>query len=164
LSDSDIGDHLLELGSGPGAGTDELRRRAPRVTSIEYSHAFAARLAARRPDAHAPVLQGDASALPFADGSFSSAIAVLMLHHLRSSQLQERMFAEVHRVLRPGGVFVAFEIQNGWLQRAIHRNSTFVPVRPASVPALLTSAGFARVTVDIRFGGFRFRARRARES
>jgi SAM-dependent methyltransferase len=161
LSGSEIGDHVLELGSGPGAGTDELRRRAARVTSLEYSHTFAANLAARPSDAHAAVLQGDAAALPFADRSFSLAIAVLVLHHLRSSELQARTFAEVHRVLRPGGAFVAFEIHNGWLQRAIHRNSTFVPVSPASIPARLTSAGFARVTVDIRFGGFRLRARRA---
>jgi SAM-dependent methyltransferase len=164
LSGSEIGEHVLELGSGPGAGTRELRSRAARVTSLEYNHTYAAGLARRQPPANGSVLQGDAAALPFADGSFSSVVAVLMLHHFRSSDLQHRAFAEVHRVLRPGGVFLAFEIQDGWLQRAIHRNSTFVPVCPASVPALLTAAGFARVTVDIRFGGFRIRARRARES
>jgi len=168
VSESTLGDHVLELGSGPGAGTAELRRLAPRVTSIEYSHAFATGLAARqRKEASAvggAVLQGDAAALPFADGTFSAAVAILMLHHLRSSDQQVCAFAEAFRVLRPGGVFLAFEIQDGWLQRAIHRNSAFVPVSPASVPALLTAAGFARVTVDIRFGGFRLQARRAREA
>lgn len=164
VAESTLGDHVLELGSGPGAGTAELRRLAPRVTSIEYSHAFAAALAARDRNANAIVLQGDAAALPFADHTFSAAVAVLMLHHLPSSKAQSRAFAEVYRVLRPGGVFLAFEIQDGWLQRAIHRNSRFVPISPASVPALLTSAGFARVTVDIRFGGFRLRAWRAREA
>ena len=164
LPGSQLGDHVLELGAGHGAATDELRRRAGRVTSLEYSHAFAAALAARQYDTRSAVLQGDAAALPFADKSFSSAIAVLVLHHLRSGELQDRAFREIRRVLRPGGVFLAFEIQDGWLNRAIHRNSTFVPVRPAAVPARLTDAGFSHVTVDTRWGGFRVRAMRAREA
>ena len=32
------------------------------------------------------VVQGDATQLPFAEGSFSCAIAILMLHHLRSAE------------------------------------------------------------------------------
>jgi SAM-dependent methyltransferase len=164
LSGSEIGDHVLELGSGPGAGTGELKRLAGRVTSLDYDRAFAAKLAARESDTQLAVLQSDAAALPFADRTFSLAVAVLVLHHLRSNEAQARAFAEVHRVLRPGGVFVAFEVKDHWLQRAIHRNSTFVPLCPASIPALLTSAGFPRVTVDIRLAGFRIRARRARDA
>ena len=161
ISESTLGEHVLELGAGPGAGTAELRRLAPRVTSIEYSHTFAAGLASREQGSTAAaVVQGDASMLPFGDSSFSAAVAILMLHHVQSSELQNRAFAEIRRVLKPGGVFLAFEIQDGRLQRAIHRRSTFVPVCPASMPALLSAAGFARVTVDIRFGGFRVRARR----
>ncbi len=162
LSDSEIGDHVLELGAGPGAATDELRRRSSRVTSLEYSHSFASGLAARQRGTNATILQGDAAALPFADGVFSSVIAVLVLHHLRAAELQDRAFAEAYRVLRPGGCFFAFEIEDGWFNRAIHKNSTFVPVQPASLPARLTAAGFSRVTVDIRRAGFRIRARRAR--
>ena len=110
------------------------------------------------------VIQADAAALPFADKTFSSAIAILMLHHLRSKELQDRAFAEILRVLRPGGVFLAFEIQDGWLHRVGHVKSTFVPLIPASAFARLTAAGFSKVTVDFRSGGFRIRALRARES
>src|SRR5882762_3260861 len=113
---------------------------------------------------NAAVIQGDAATLPFADGTFSSAIAILMLHHLRSNALQDRAFAETWRVLRPGGVFLAFEIQDGWLHRVGHIKSTFVPVTPASVFARLTTAGFSKVTVDFRRGGFRIRALRSRET
>jgi SAM-dependent methyltransferase len=167
LDGVDAGDHLLELGSGPGAATDELRRRMPRVTSIEYSHAFAANLAARlinpRSDSTpaVAVVRGDAATLPFADGSFSSAIAVLMLHHLQSAELQRRAFSEISRVLRPGGVLLGFEIRDGWLHRAIHYRSTFVPVDAAGLSGLLAAAGFDRTAIDARFGGFRFRATRA---
>jgi len=161
LSRCEIGDHVLELGSGPGAATRELRRRAPRVTSLEFSHRFAVSLAVRQPDTSSAVVQGDVAVLPFGDRSFSLVTAMLVLHHLRSSELQNHAFAEAHRVLRPGGTFVVFEILNGWLNRAIHYDSTFVPVDPATAPASLAAAGFAKVTIDIRLGGFLIRARRA---
>ena len=154
-----MGGHLLEIGAGPGAATPELRRRVPRVTSLEYDHAFAARLA-QKIGKGAGVVQGDAAALPFPDRTFSSAVAILMLHHLRSSELQDRTFAEVHRVLQPGGRFLAFEVPDGWFNRVIHTNSTFVPIHPETLAARLTAAGFAGVTLDQRPGGFRFRAAR----
>jgi len=164
LQDSELGEHVLELGAGLGATTDELGRLSPRVTSLEYDHTSAAKLAPRSNGSNGVVIQGDAARLPFADGTFSSAIAILMLHHLRSTELQDRAFAEIRRVLRPGGVFLAFEIQDGWLHRAGHIKSTFVPVMPASANGRLTAAGFSKVTVDFRHGGFRIRALRACEA
>src|SRR5258707_4577078 len=159
LGRADLGNHLLEIGAGAGAATAELRKRVPRVTSLEYDHAFAARLAQKGGD-DADVVQGDAAALPFADRTFSSVVAVLVLHHLRSSELQDRTFAEVHRVLQPGGRFFAFEIPDGWFNRLIHTNSVFVPVPPDALVARLTAAGFAAATLDLRRGGFRFTASR----
>ena len=159
LGGADLGDHLLEIGAGAGAATAELRKRVPRVTSLEYDGKFAARLAQKNETGGA-VVQGDASALPFADRTFSSAVAILVLHHLRLSELQDRAFAEVHRVLQPGGLFFAFEIPDGWFNRVIHTNSTFVPLEPAALPGRLTRAGFAGVTLDHRTGGFRFCASR----
>jgi SAM-dependent methyltransferase len=161
LQGSELGEHVLELGAGLGATTGELRRFAPRVTSLEYDHTFAANLGARSNGSNGAVIQGDAAALPFADGSFSSAIAILMLHHLRSNELQDRAFAEIRRVLRPGGVFLALEIRDGWLHRVGHIKSTFVPLAPASAIDRLTTAGFAKATLDFRRGGFRIRALRS---
>src|SRR5260370_9968208 len=159
LGRADLGNRLVEIGAGPGAATAELRKRVPRVTSLEYDYAFASRLAQKVGNG-AGVVQGDAAALPFADRTFSSAVAILVLHHLRSGERQGRTFAEVHRVLRPGGRFIAFEIQHGWLHRVIHTNSTFVPVPPAALAARLTTSRFTRVPLHYRPGGFRFRASR----
>lgn len=164
VAGSELGDHVLELGAGTGAATDELRRRTVRVTSLEYERAFVSKLGARMRGTNAAVVQGDASALPFSDGTFSSVIAILMLHHLRASELQDKAFAEICRVLRPGGVFLAMEIPDGWFNRIVHSKSTFVPVAPASAFAKLMAAGCSRVTVDMRGGGFRIRALRAGKS
>jgi SAM-dependent methyltransferase len=158
LQGAELGDHVLELGPGPGAATDELRRRAARVTSLEYDHAFAAKLGARLNGSNGALIRGDAASLPFAGESFSSAIAILMLHHLPTQQIQNMAFAEIRRVLRPGGVLLAFEIQDGWLHRVGHIRSTFVPIEPAVVSARLRVAEFSQTEVEVRRRGFRIRA------
>jgi ubiquinone/menaquinone biosynthesis C-methylase UbiE len=158
LQDSELGEHVLELGAGPGAATEGLRLRAARVTSLEYDHRFAARLGARVSGTNVSVIQGDAAILPFPDKTFSSAIAILMLHHLRSPKLQDHAFEEICRVLQPSGVFLAFEIQDGWTHRIGHIRSTFVPLAADSAIARLNAAGFSHASIDLRHGGLRIRA------
>jgi ubiquinone/menaquinone biosynthesis C-methylase UbiE len=158
LSGVNLGDDLLEIGAGFGAATAPLRERVARVTSLEYSHDSAHKLKLRH-DALVPcIVQGDAAQLPFANASFSSAVAILVLHHLKTKEAQDQTFAEVFRVLRPGGVFLAFEITDSWLHRKAHFRSTFTPLPPASSFARLTSSGFSRISVDFRSGGFRLSA------
>lgn len=163
LSGYQLGDHVLEVGAGLGATTDELLRRSGRVTSLEYDPAFVNKLALRHRDSNVTVIQGDAASLPFPDNHFSSVVAVLVLHHLKSQEQQNQAFQEFHRVLRPGGMFFAFEIRDGWLHRVGHFHSTFVPVSPASAFARLTIAGFSRIAVDIERSAFRVAALRPRE-
>ena len=158
LEGTELGEHVLEVGSGPGAATAELTRRTRSVTSLEYSHDFCVRLQAKV-DA-ASVVQGDAAVLPFASQTFTSAIAVLVLHHLRASDAQDRAFAEIFRVLKAGGVFVAFEIQDGWFTRVTHFRSTFVPVSAAGLNSRLRAAGFSNISVNNRNGAIRIRAER----
>src|SRR2546422_11508527 len=83
LSGYALGDHVLEVGAGPGATTDALLRRAVRVTSVEYDPSYVAKLAQRYKHKRVTVVQGDASTLPFPDHTFSSVVAVLVLHHLK---------------------------------------------------------------------------------
>src|SRR5256886_318722 len=92
LSDATLGSHVLEVGAGAGAGTRELQRRAARVTSLEYDHRLARKLAAQdragadvvqgagivqgpRIAQPASVVQGDAAMLPFANQTFSAVVA-----------------------------------------------------------------------------------------
>jgi SAM-dependent methyltransferase len=163
LSEGRLGDHVLEIGAGYGAATGHLLKLAPRVTSLEYDPRLLRKLKANHQCAELTALCGDAATLPFADLSFSSAVAILVLHHLKSRELQDRAFAEVHRVLRPGGSFFAFEINDGWIHRAAHYRSTFTPVTAGSAFERLTKVGFAKISVDFRGGGYRVSARRAAE-
>lgn len=158
LEELNLGDRVLEIGAGPGAATAELARRTRSIVSLEYSHKFCVDL--RLKIGAQNVVQGDAAILPFASGTFAAAIAVLVLHHLRSVEAQDRAFAEIHRVLEPGGVFVALEVDDGWLTRVAHFRSTFVALAPKSAAERVRAAGFSKIELTSRSGGFRLRAER----
>ncbi len=157
LEGTSLGDCVLEVGAGPGAATAELARRARQVTSLEYNHEFCVKLRSKA-GALNNIVQGDASDLPFADCTFNGAIAVLVLHHLRSVEAQDRAFREIYRVLKPGGVFVALEIRDGCLSRVAHIRSTFVPVTLEGARARLSAAGFAAINAERGHGAIRLRA------
>jgi SAM-dependent methyltransferase len=157
LSGAQLGDHLLEIGAGYGAATPYLEMHVSRVTSLEYDYKSLCKLKSQINSA-ASLVCGDASVLPFAPQAFSAAIAVLVLHHLKSPQLQDRVFAEVFRVLRPGAIFLACEIPDSWLHHIGHIGSTFTPLAPDSVSPRLISAGFTNIAVDARPCAFRFAA------
>ena len=158
LSGVELGDHLLEIGAGYGAATAELQTRASRITALEYNCSAVNRLARQFRNRGIGIVRGNASQLPFPDQTFSSALAILVLHHLRTSELQDQVFAEAFRVLRSGGIFVCFEISHHWLHRIAHVGSIYAPVDPASVFPRLSAAGYSDVSLDTRRGGFRFKA------
>jgi ubiquinone/menaquinone biosynthesis C-methylase UbiE len=155
LSGYPLGEDVLELGAGPGATTEVLSQRANHVTSLEYDRKFAARLGVRYQNTNVCILQGDAASLPFPDSVFSSAVAILVLHHLKSQEQQKRAFAEIRRVLRPGGVLFALEINDSWINRVGHIKSTFVPIDPDSVTETLKSLEFSNVLVEKQRGAYR---------
>lgn len=156
-----LGEHALELGAGAGAATLLLQQRAERVTALERDPYLLKTLCARVRGARTTVLRGDATALPFPDETFSSAVAVLVLHHIETAELQDRLFAEARRVLRPGGVFVALEVADGLLARMAHIGDTFVPLDRSALPRRLAAFGFGEVSITARPFLFRFRAVRA---
>jgi ubiquinone/menaquinone biosynthesis C-methylase UbiE len=160
LSGTSLGDHLLEIGAGYGAATSYLQTRVPRVTSLEYDHKSAMKLRSQGSDGIKATICGDAAHLPFTSQAFSSALAILVLHHLKSTQLQDQMFAEAFRVLRPGGILIVFEIPDSWFHRVGHIRSTFTPLAPSSAFPRLNATGFSKITLDVRKGAFRMTATR----
>ncbi len=150
LGDADLGDALLEIGPGPGKTTDVFRTRVDRVTAVELDGDLATALAERLAGTNVDVRQGDATQLPFPDDSFTSAASFIMLHHVPTAELQDAIFTEVARVLRPGGVFVASDSLASERLHDLHDGDVYNPVDPATLAARLTAAGFATTDVDVR--------------
>jgi len=161
LRGTELGDDVLEIGPGPGLTTDLLRGRTKRLTALEVDASAAATLQKRLGGVGVRVVHGDGAAMPFADGSFSAVVSLTMLHHVPTAALQDRLFNEAWRVLRPGGVFAGFDGVGSFLFRLPHIGDTYNPVDPNSLGQRLQAAGFRDVAVERAWARFRFCARRA---
>jgi SAM-dependent methyltransferase len=153
----DPGGALLEIGPGPGAATDVLRGKVASLTAVEYDPDLATELSQRfADDPTVRVQHGDATDLPFDDRRFDAAASFTMLHHVPSAALQDRLFAEVARVLRPGGVFFGVDSLDGPAFQRLHAGDVCTPVDPLTLRARLSDAGFVRVEVAVLALGVRF--------
>ena len=151
---------MLELGPGPGLTTDLLRQRVNSLTAIEVDPTLAESLKARRRGSNVRIVVGDATEMSFPNEQFSGVVSFTMLHHVSSTALQDQLFAQVWRVLEPGGVFVASDSRQSWQMRMIHIGDTLVPIDPDTVSARLELAGFEVLEIEKNPRAFRFHARR----
>jgi ubiquinone/menaquinone biosynthesis C-methylase UbiE len=155
LKDTDLGDDVLEVGPGYGATTDVLSQAVPRLTSVEIDDELAAILTDRFADVPSvEIVNGDATSLPYADNRFSGAACFTMLHHVPTIALQDRLFAEVARVLRPGAPLVASDSLGSEELKAHHEDDTYNPVDPDTLPDRLAAAGFVDVNVRVNDFGW----------
>jgi SAM-dependent methyltransferase len=160
LKETELGDNILEIGSGPGLTTDILRRRYQRVTAIEIDEKLAASLKARLAQTNVRVITGDATKMPFDNESFTGVVSFTMMHHVPSYELQNQLLSEVYRVLIPGGLFVGTDSTWSPIFQMFHLFDTMVLVSPGTLSVRLEAAGFNNVKVDVGKGAFRFRAMR----
>lgn len=157
---ADLGDHVLEVGPGPGLTTDLLRTRTDRLTAVEIDPALATKLAARLAGSNVEVIEASAAETGLPDDTFSAAACFSMLHHVPSPQLQDAVFHELFRVLRPGAPLVAIDAIDEEGTRESHIDDVFVPLDPRTLPARLAAAGFADIAVDREGFRLRFHARK----
>jgi SAM-dependent methyltransferase len=162
LADVPLGPHVLEVGPGPGVTTELLRPRTEHLTCVEIDCGLAQRLARRMSGRAVSIVCADATALPLPDGAFDTALSLTMLHHVPSAALQDRLLAEIARVLRPGGIFAGADSLASPLFRLLHLGDEMLPIDPGGFAARLSAAGFVDPQVDVRSHDFRFRAMRTR--
>lgn len=144
------GMHVLDVGGGLGGPARTLAVEAGCiVTVLDLSEEFCrvgAMLTARTGLTDAVTFQhGSALAMPFADEEFD---AVWTQHATMNIADKERLYEEIHRVLRPGGRLAMHDAMAGPVQ-PIHfpvpwaRDPTISFLRsPEAIRTLLTEIGF----------------------
>lgn len=97
-------DRVLDLGCGTGRFTLPVARRAADVVGLDLSAGMldVADAKAREQGLAIGFEQGDMADLPFESGSFDVVVSMLALMHVPLAD-REQVFAEIGRVLRPGG-------------------------------------------------------------
>lgn len=95
---------FADLGCGSGVFSSVLDQRGFDVTGVDISPGMIELAKSRYPKVKFVV--GDVEALPFPDASLDGVLMSGLLHHLPDPSLCIR---EVFRVLKPGGVFTAFD-------------------------------------------------------
>jgi len=122
---------VLDLCCGTGDLARQIARRAAAgtaITGLDYSPGMLelarAKAAKTRAGQPADFVEGDASAMPFADRTFDAVGTAFAFRNVTwRNPLKERVLAEVLRVLKPGGVFVIVETSqptNGLLRALFH--------------------------------------------
>jgi ubiquinone/menaquinone biosynthesis C-methylase UbiE len=144
-------DHILDIGSGIGGPARYIARRfGARITGIDLTAEFCevARQLTQMLGLEDRVdfKQGDATAMPFGDASFDGAYSMNVSMNIAD---KAGFYAEIHRVLRPGGWLVLSEIAQGpggapayptpWARTA---ESSFLAT-PQQTREGLEAAGFA---------------------
>ena len=108
---------------------------------MEIDADLATDLKARLAGTNVEVIWGDGAELPFPDDRFSAATYFAMLHHVPSATAQDQLFGELHRVLRPGGTFVATDSLDAERIRQAHIDDTYVPLDPDTLESRTSSRG-----------------------
>lgn len=155
------GMRVADLGCGSGVFTDLLHQRGYKPVGLDLSPKLIE--LGRRKYPGVEFLEGDVEKLPFPSGSVDRVLLSGIVHHLPDPS---RCAAEVFRVLKPGGYFVAFDPNRMnpfmWLYR--DRASPFYssvgvtenerPVLARKVSAVFADAGFRTGTdylSDLRY-------------
>ncbi len=143
----ELGDDAIEIGPGPGFTTDVLRTMTTRLTAVEVDEVLAASLSERLAGGNVDVVLGDATALEYPDDRFTGAASFHMLHHIEPAAQQDRVFAELARVLVPGGLLVAADAGYKEATVAFHEGDTYNPIEAEDLAGRLDATGFGDVDV-----------------
>lgn len=144
------GARVADLGCGSGAFTDLLRAAGYQAVGLDISPKLIAVGRSKYPGLE--LVEGDIEHLPFSDGSLDGVLLSGVVHHFPDPR---RCVAEVHRVLRQHGKFMAFDPNrcNPFMWAYRDRSSPLYsstgvtenerPVLASAVRAVFSQGGFA---------------------
>ena len=146
------GETALDVGCGTGTLALEVQRRVGatgRVVGIDPGPAQIARARAKaaRRKLSANFQIGVIEQLAFSDQTFDVAFSTLMIHHL-PLPLKRQGFAEVARVLKPGGRLVIADFKHKADRQGQATHFHAGGSRVQDTVALLKEAGFATVETE----------------
>lgn len=145
-----VGGVVLDIGCGLGGPARAMAEiRGCRVVGVDLTPAFceAATALSRWTalDSLTSFRVGDATALPFADASFDAAMTI---HVAMNIPDKPAMYREAHRVLRPGGTFVVYDVLQG------EGGEVMFPVPWAREPSISHLATVAEMRAMLAAAGF----------
>ena len=147
-------EEILDIGCGGGRNAGELLRKYPKsfVAAVDYSELSVAKAAAYNKKAikkgRCNVQQANVISLPFEDKHFDLATAFETIYFWPGL---EKCFAEVARVLKPGGTFLIVNESDGFdaasqkYEKIIDGMRTYSPQK---IESALKAAGFSKVEIN----------------
>lgn len=152
---------VLDLGCGLGGYHPGLKNVFHSLHGTDVSKA-SVEMAARRHD-WVQYTSYDGKRLPYADASFDVVFTITVMHHVPPDQWPA-FVAEMHRVLKPGGIGLVFEHNpynpaTQYIVRSCVIDKDAVLLKPYVTRKLFRDAGFADVKTRTMFtvppkGGF----------
>ncbi len=147
-------EEIVELGCGGGRNAGELLKKYPgsKVTAIDYSEVSVGIATEYNAEAiksgRCTVRQGDVSALTLPEGKYDLATAFETIYFWPGL---EKCFAQVAKVLKPGGVFMIVNESDGTDDASLKFEKIIEGMKCHTIEeieAALKSAGFSKVKAD----------------
>lgn len=144
-------EEMLEIGCGGGRNTGVLMKKYPfaKITAIDYSEVSVAKATGYNrsgiESGRCKVRQGDVSNLDLPDERFDLATAFETIYFWPGL---EKCFAEVYKVLKPGGFFMIVNESDGKDEMSLKFEKIIDGMKcytPEDIEAALKKAGFTKV-------------------
>lgn len=108
------GNQVLDLGCGTGTFATHVKQHFPtaEIVGLDPDPKALARARRKAERAHLSIHfdQGFGESLPYPQARFDAVFSSFMFHHLQE-QNREKALCEVHRVLKPGGMFYLMDFE-----------------------------------------------------
>lgn len=139
------GKTVLDIACGEGYGSAVLAEVATRVYGVDMAPDAIAHAKAKYQRSNVEFLTGRCADIPLADGTVDLVVSFETIEHHTE---HEAMFAEIKRVLRPGGmVIISSPDKREYTERANHANAYHVKELYAEEFQRLVENYFSHVTI-----------------